>query len=73
MNANNNVFAAAITAIADEMINGNGEEEMAILQAFSKNSNSSWLPLAWAVIAGERVKEEDTQLIFATDPVALQR
>lgn len=46
MNANNNVFAAAIKMIAEEITSRNGEEQLVILLAFPNNSNSSWLPVA---------------------------
>ena len=82
--ASNKVFKASLLTMATAMIHDGTEpsEQSAsidsLLRAFpdeSKQSDGrSWLPLHWAVVAGETsVAEEDVKTVYTSDPMALQR
>lgn len=53
----NKVFAAALTLMAQGLVNGR-EQDLTYLSQSDKTKDS-WLPLAWAVVAGDMIDEEE--------------
>ena len=79
----NKVFKASLSITATAMIHDGTEvsEDNAVdrlLRAFPDESKRtggrSWLPLHWAVVADEKsLTEAEMKLVYASDPMALQR
>ena len=79
--ASNKVFKASLISMASSLLHDGAELPKQsnsvgnLLRSFPVvDSKHSWLPLHWAVIANEQiVSEEDVKMIYASDPMALQR
>ena len=80
----NKVFKASLSITAKAMLHDSIELPkenitfLRLMRAFPDDSKQtdgrSWLPLHWAVTAGEMgITEADVKLVYASDPMALQR
>ena len=79
----NKVFKASLSIMATAMLHDSIEVPkqsnsiVRLLAAFPDDSKMidgrSWLPLHWAVVADEKISEADVNMIYISDPMALQR